>query len=128
MLSSSPAFGGFSTNDLYASENFYSEVLGLKVEITEMGILLVFTHGNQPIIIYPKENHEPATFTVLNFPVASIEQVVDELIAKGVVFEQYQDPIQTDNKGIHRSDLPNAPHIAWFRDPAGNILSVMEEK
>ena len=128
MLNSSPAFGSLSTNDLEASKVFYSKVLGLKVEVTEMGILLVFTYGNQPTVIYPKDDHEPATFTVLNFPVDTIQETVDKLIAKGVVFEQYEEPIQTDEKGIHWSDLPEAPHIAWFRDPVGNILSVMQEK
>ncbi|MBA4053124.1 MAG: glyoxalase, partial [Marivirga sp.] len=81
--------------------------------------------GNNPIVIYPKPNHVPATFTVLNFPVKDIEKMVDELIAKGIVFEQYTGEIATDEKGICRSS--KGPNIAWFKDPAGNILSIIEQ-
>jgi len=119
-------FSGFSTNDLEKSKKFYSEVLGLKVISNDMGLLELHTTGNEPIIIYPKPNHVPATFTVLNFKVDDIDKAVDDLLAKGVVFEIYGGPIQTDEKGISRNE--QGPYIAWFKDPAGNILSVLEER
>jgi predicted enzyme related to lactoylglutathione lyase len=119
------AFSGFSTNDLKKAKDFYQHTLGLTVKENEMGILELHTEGNQPIIIYQKPDHKPATFTVLNFPVTDIEKTVDELIKKGLTFEQYKGDIATDEKGICWSD--QGPNIAWFKDPAGNILSVLEE-
>ena len=89
-----------------------------------MGLELHIAGGNK-IFIYPKPNHIPATFTILNFPVDNIEKAVEELTKKGVIFEKYEDPIKTDEKGIFRGGGPN---IAWFKDPAGNILSVLEQK
>ncbi|MBN3518616.1 VOC family protein [Algoriphagus lutimaris] len=124
MFTNTKAFGGFSVDDLHEAKIFYREILGVEVEKLPMGILcLKFPDDNQ-IMIYPKTNHQPANFTVLNFPVKDVEKVVDELIAKGVVFEQYQDPIKTDEKGICRN---SGPLIAWFKDPAGNILSILED-
>ena len=124
MLRHSKAFSGFSVNDLEKARYFYSEVLGLNVRKNDMGLLEVSLDENSRLIIYPKPDHQPATFTVLNFPVEDIEQTVDELTRRGVVFEQYAEPIKTNEKGISRG--PRGPAIAWFRDPAGNILSVLE--
>ena len=92
-----------------------------------MGLLELSPEGGNRVIIYPKPNHVPATFTVLNFPVKNIDEAVDELIKKGITFEQYDGPIKTDEKGICRSG-GKGPNIAWFKDPAGNILSLIEEK
>ena len=125
MLKHSKAFSGFSADDISKAKQFYAQVLGLEVKDTPMGVIQVNIEGGNKIIIYPKPNHVPATFTVLNFPVANIDDAVDELIKKGIVFEQYEAPIKTDEKGICRSD-GKAPNIAWFKDPAGNILSVIE--
>jgi hypothetical protein len=101
-------------------------VLGLEVKDGIMGILELHIEGNNPVIVYPKPDHEPATFTILNFPVDDIDKAVDALIEKGVVFEQYGDAIKTDEKGISRDN--GGPDIAWFKDPAGNILSVLKAK
>ncbi len=112
----------FSVNDLPKAKEFYEQTLGLKTT-ERMGILeLSFNNGNK-VIAYPKPNHEPATFTVLNFPVDNVEQAVDDLTAKGVRFEQYTGQLQTDEKGISRG---MGGTIAWFKDPAGNIFSLME--
>ena len=121
MLETNKAFSSFSVNDLQKARQFYGETLGLKVKESPEGLEL--HPGQQSIFIYPKPNHEPATFTVLNFQVNDIDAVVDELKQKGVSFEQYEGEIKTDKKGIHRD---NGPTIAWFKDPAGNILSVLE--
>lgn len=118
------AFSGFSVNNLQKAKQFYSETLGLEVVENAMGILELLIEGSNKIIIYPKPDHVPATFTILNFPVDDIDEVVDELIAKGIVFEQYSGSIQTNEKGICRN--PEGPAIAWFKDPAGNILSVLQ--
>ena len=126
MFANTKAFSGFSVNDMQKAKDFYSEVLGLKTVDTPMGVLQLDIAGGNKIIIYPKPNHTPATFTVLNFPVDDIEKAVDTLIQKGVTFEQYEGQIKTDEKGICRSS--GGPNIAWFKDPAGNILSVLEEK
>ncbi|GEO09090.1 VOC family protein [Segetibacter aerophilus] len=126
MFKNTKAFSGFSVNDLNKARTFYGEVLGLEVIDSPMGLLELKINGGNKIIIYPKPNHIPATFTVLNFPVDDIEKAVDLLIEKGVTFEQYEGQIKTDAKGICRS--PVGPQIAWFKDPAGNILSVLQEK
>ncbi len=126
MFKNTKAFSGFSVNDLQKAKEFYSKVLELDVVDNPMGLIELMTTGNNNIIIYPKPNHEPATFTVLNFPVDDIDKAVDQLIEKGVSFEQYGGQINTDEKGICRS--PVGPFIAWFKDPAGNILSVLETK
>jgi predicted enzyme related to lactoylglutathione lyase len=125
MLKKNKAFSGFSTNDIKKAKTFYSQTLGLEVKENDMGILELHTEGNSPIVIYPKPNHVPATFTVLNFFVKDIEEMVDQLTSKGIVFEQYTGDIATDAKGISRNN--GGPNIAWFKDPAGNILSIIEE-
>ena len=125
MFKHSNAFSSFSVNDLQQAKKFYSETLGLEVKGGPMGLLELHTAGNSPIMIYPKPNHEPATFTVLNFPVDDVEKKADELIAAGIVFEQYEGEIKTNEKGISVS--PVGPKIAWFKDPAGNILSILEK-
>ena len=127
MLKQSKAFSGFSVNDIQKAKHFYSEILGLDVKDNPMGLIELNIEGNNRIIIYPKPNHVPATFTILNFPVKNIDEAVDELIKKRITFEQYEEPIKTDKKGIYRSG-GKGPNIAWFKDSAGNILSLIEEK
>jgi catechol 2,3-dioxygenase-like lactoylglutathione lyase family enzyme len=123
MFKDSPAFSGFSVNDIAAAREFYGQTLGLEIEEGAMGLTLKISGGGI-IFIYPKEDHTPASFTVLNFPVDDIEQAVDALNTIGVTFEQY--PGVTDEKGIARGlALKRGPDIAWFKDPAGNILSVL---
>lgn len=125
MFKDSYAFSGFSVNDLESAKTFYSGVLGLDTEeISEMAILQLKLAGGGVVMIYSKDNHEPASFTVLNFPVMNIDIAVDELISKGVVFEHYEG-FNQDEKGIARDDA--GPKIAWFKDPAGNILAVLED-
>ena len=125
MLKSSHAFSSFSVDDLGGAKKFYSQTLGLRVkEDKEMEILNINLPGGGALMIYPKDNHKSATFSVLNFPVADVEKIVDELISKGVKFEQYKE-FHTDKKGISREW---GQKIAWFKDPAGNIISVLEEK
>jgi len=130
MLKDSKAFSGFSVDDLAKAKQFYGEILGLEVSDDPMGLLNLHLGSGVSVMVYPKSNHIPATYTVLNFPVENIDETVDELIKKGVKFEHYDMPeIKTDEKGIARSDDPSkGPNIAWFTDPAGNILSVLEEK
>ena len=124
MFKHTKAFSGFSVNDIQKAKEFYGEKLGIEVTEEMMGHLKLHIEGGNKIIIYPKPNHEPATFTILNFPVDDVEKTVDELIAKGIVFEQYDfGQIKTDSKGIMRGV---GPTIAWFKDPAGNILSVLD--
>lgn len=127
MLKQSKAFSGFSVNDIQKAKQFYSQILGLDVKDNPMGFIELNIEGSNRIIIYPKPNHVPATFTILNFPVKNIDEAVDELIKKGITFEQYEAPIKTDKKGICRSG-GKGPNIAWFKDSAGNILSLIEEK
>jgi predicted enzyme related to lactoylglutathione lyase len=126
MFKDTKAFSGFSVNDLQKAKEFYHGILGLEISENEMGILTLHFSGATKIIIYPKPNHEPATFTILNFAVADVEKAVDELIAKGISFEQYDEPMKTDEKGILWGN-GRGPNIAWFKDPAGNILSVLTE-
>jgi catechol 2,3-dioxygenase-like lactoylglutathione lyase family enzyme len=123
MFKDANAFSGFSVDDLEKAKAFYGEVLGL--ELSEMnGLLELHLGGGARVLIYPKPNHTPATFTILNFPVASVEEAVDELTRRGVRFERYdEEDLKTDAKGIARGE---GPTIAWFKDPAGNILSVLE--
>jgi len=124
MFKDSKAFSGFSTNDTDEAKTFYADTLGLEVTDGIEGILQLHIAGSTPVIIYPKPNHEPATFTVLNFPVPDVEKAVLELKSKGVTFEKYDAPeMKTDDDDIFRG---GGPHIAWFKDPAGNILSVMQ--
>ena len=124
MLEASKAFSGFSANDIEKAKEFYGKTLGLKVSESH-GLLTLHLAGDNNVLIYPKPNHVPATFTVLNFPVKDVDQAVDELTKRGVRFEIYDLPdIKTDKKGIMRG---KGPTIAWFNDPAGNILSVLEQ-
>lgn len=128
MLKDSKAFSSFSVDDLKKAEEFYSQKLGLAVSETKEGLGLHLGGGSN-VFIYPKPNHSPATFTVLNFPVDDIEQAVNHLCGRGVTFESYEGELKTDEKGIFRgTDNGQGPNIAWFKDPAGNILSVFEEK
>ncbi len=124
MFKNTKAFSGFSVDDVPAAKKFYGETLGLNVT-EEHGILRLRIEGGAEIIVYPKgEAHVPATFTVLNFPVDDIDKAVDELTSRGVEFERYEGFGQ-DEKGIFREEGPN---IAWFKDPAGNVLSVLQDK
>jgi catechol 2,3-dioxygenase-like lactoylglutathione lyase family enzyme len=123
MLETNKAFASFSVNDLQKAKDFYQQTLGLKVDESKEGLEL--HPGNTSVFIYPKPNHQPATFTVLNFLVEDIDRAVDELEQNGVTFEQYEGSIKTDERGIHRN---GGPTIAWFKDPAGNILSVVEKE
>ncbi|MGA9870065.1 MAG: VOC family protein [Rhodococcus sp. (in: high G+C Gram-positive bacteria)] len=117
-----PPFSGFAVDNIDAARSFYADTLGLTVVDGEMGLIhLRLGEGNE-VLIYPRENHESAAYTILNFPVADIEAAVDALTAKGVVFQQYPD-MGTDERGIFRH---GGPLIAWFTDPAGNVLSVLE--
>ncbi|MGH8914403.1 MAG: VOC family protein [Acidimicrobiia bacterium] len=122
MLGKTKAFSGFSVGDIAEAKKFYGETLGLDVS-EEYGMLTLHIHDGGDIIIYPKENHSPATYTILNFPVDDVDQAVDQLSERGVAFERYEGFAQ-DEKGIARGD--EGPPIAWFTDPAGNILSVLE--
>jgi predicted enzyme related to lactoylglutathione lyase len=123
MLSGSKAFSSYSTNDIAAGKRFYGETLGLDVS-EEMGSLSVSFPGGQRVFIYPKDDHQPATFTVLNFEVDDIDSAVDRLSSAGIRFERYGDEFGQDERGIARDE--NGPPIAWFKDPAGNIISVLE--
>jgi len=126
MFQANYAFSGFSVDDLAKAENFYGGVLGLGVKKDPMGLNLQLP-GGATVFVYPKENHEAATFTILNFQVDDIDQAVDALSKKGVVFEHYSDGIVTDAKGILRGRARKmGPDIAWFKDPAGNFLSVLQ--
>ncbi len=122
MFGMTKAFSGFSVDDIPAAKKFYGETLGLKVS-EEHGMLTLHIAGDRDILVYPKADHTPATYTILNFPVDDIDKAVDELTQRGVHFERY-DNIGTDEKGIARG---GGPLIAWFTDPAGNVLSVIQE-
>lgn len=122
MLKNSRAFASFSTDDIAAAKTFYGQTLELDVT-DEDGMLMLNLAGGQTVLIYPKENHEPATYTILNFPVEDIDLAVDELTDRGIAFERYGEGLNQDERGIMRG---NGPAIAWFKDPAGNILSVIE--
>ena len=122
MLGSSQAYSGFSTNDIARTKEFYGRTLGLPVT-EQHGMLMLHLAGGGKVLVYAKPNHEPATFTILNFPVDDITRAVDDLTTKGVQFERYQGAGQ-DDRGITRQ---SGPPIAWFKDPAGNILSVLQE-
>lgn len=125
MLRDSKAFSGFSVNDIPKAKGFYGETLGLEVSESN-GLLTLRLAGGASVLMYPKPNHTPATFTILNFPVDNVDEAVDELTKRGVRFEIYNQPeLKTDERGIFRN---GGPTIAWFKDPAGNILSVLEEE
>jgi catechol 2,3-dioxygenase-like lactoylglutathione lyase family enzyme len=123
MFKTTPAFSGFSVNDIPKAKAFYRDTLGLEVSEAN-GLLTLHIAGGGEIIAYPKPNHTPATFTILNFKVDAIESVVAQLKDRGVRFEHYDYPgLKTDPDNIMRG---NGPLIAWFKDPAGNILSVIQ--
>jgi len=125
VLGDSKAFSGFAVGDIKKAKEFYGRTLELNVSESN-GLLTLHLAGGNNVLIYPKPNHTPATFTVLNFPVDDVEHAVDELTKRGVRFEIYDLPdLKTDNKGIMRG---SGPTIAWFKDPAGNILSVIEQE
>ncbi len=125
MLEKSKAFSGFSVNDTQKAKEFYGRTLGLEVSESN-GLLNLHLAGGTVVLIYPKPNHTPATFTILNFPVDNVDKAVDELTKRGVRFEIYNQPnLKTDERGIFRG---GGPVIAWFKDPAGNILSVLEQE
>jgi catechol 2,3-dioxygenase-like lactoylglutathione lyase family enzyme len=122
MFKDTKAFSGFAVNDVDAARKFYGDTLGIEVT-EENGLLSLHLGGGTTVLAYPKEDHEPAGFTILNFPVDDIDAAVDELTARGVTFERYEGMPQ-DDKGVMRG---NGPDIAWFTDPAGNVLSVLRE-
>jgi catechol 2,3-dioxygenase-like lactoylglutathione lyase family enzyme len=123
MFTNTKAFSGFAVPDLAKAKEFYGDTLGLKTS-EEYGLLTLHIAGDRDVLVYPKPDHAPATYTILNFPVDDIDNVVDELAARGVQFERY-DSMEQDERGIHRG---GGPYIAWFKDPAGNILSVLQER
>lgn len=123
MFESSHAFSSFAVRDVAAAKRFYESTLDVRTQGGPMGTLELHLPGGTTVLVYPKPDHQPATFTVLNFPVADIDAAVDELVRRGVRFEHYdREDIRTDAKGISRG---NGPAIAWFKDPSGNILSVL---
>jgi catechol 2,3-dioxygenase-like lactoylglutathione lyase family enzyme len=122
MLADSKAFSGFAVPDIDAAREFYGGALGLDVS-EENGLLTLNLAGDRGTLIYPKPDHEPANYTILNFPVEDIEREVDELSARGVSFERYEG-FDQDERGIFRG---GGPLIAWFKDPAGNVISVLEQ-
>jgi catechol 2,3-dioxygenase-like lactoylglutathione lyase family enzyme len=123
MFENTKAFSGFAVDDMQKAREFYGETLGLKTS-EEYGLLTLHLAGDRPTLVYEKPDLTPANYTILNFPVDDIDEAVDELAARGVRFEKY-DGFDQDEKGIHRNE---GPYIAWFRDPAGNVLSVLQEK
>jgi catechol 2,3-dioxygenase-like lactoylglutathione lyase family enzyme len=123
VLENSKAFSGFAVKDVDTARTFYGDTLGLRVT-EENGMLTLHLAGDRPVLVYPKPDHTPATYTILNFPVDDIESTVAELTSKGVTFERYEGtPTETDASGIFRK---GGPLIAWFTDPSGNVLSVLE--
>ena len=123
MFENTKAFSGFSVDDVARAQQFFGETLGLKVTEAN-GLLTLHIAGDRPTIVYPKPDHIPAAFTILNFPVDDIDAAVDALAQRGVEFERY-DGMEQDEKGVMRA---GGPYIAWFKDPAGNILSVLQER
>lgn len=123
MFANSKAFSGFAVDDLQKARKFYGETLGLRTS-EQYGLMTLHLAGDRNTLVYPKPDHIPATYTILNFPVDDIEAAVDKLAGRGVHFERYAGSAQ-DEKGINRGE---GPYIAWFRDPAGNVLSVLQEK
>ena len=123
MFENTKAFSGFAVDDLQAAREFYGETLGLKTS-EQYGLLTLHLAGDRDTLVYPKPDHTPANYTILNFPVDDIDKAVDELAARGVRFERY-DGFEQDEKGVARG---GGPFIAWFKDPAGNVLSVLQER
>jgi catechol 2,3-dioxygenase-like lactoylglutathione lyase family enzyme len=123
MFEKTKAFSGFAVDDIEAARRFYGETLGLKVTEAN-GLLTLHIAGDRPTIVYPRPGHEPAAYTILNFPVDDIDAAVDALTERGVTFERYEG-MEQDDRGIMRA---GGPYIAWFTDPAGNVLSVLQEQ
>ena len=123
MFANTKAFSGFAVDDIPKAQRFYGDTLGLRVS-EQYGMLTLHIAGDRDTLVYPKPDHTPATYTILNFPVDDIDAAVDELTERGVGFERY-DGAPQDERGIMRGE---GPYIAWFKDPAGNILSVLQEK
>ena len=126
MLADSSAFSGFAVDDIDKAKDFYGETLGLRTSVldAENGLLSLHLAGDRDTLVYRKPDHAPATYTILNFPVDDIDSAVDALTERGVRFERY-DGMEQDEKGIMRA---GGPYIAWFTDPAGNVLSVLQER
>jgi predicted enzyme related to lactoylglutathione lyase len=126
MFTSSKAFGGFSVDDISRAKQFYGDTLGLKISDDDMGFINLHLESGGTVMVYPKDNHVPATFTILNFAVDDVVSAVDDLNARGITTKIYDDDdLPTDEKGISRGD---GPEIAWFKDPAGNVLSVLKTR
>jgi catechol 2,3-dioxygenase-like lactoylglutathione lyase family enzyme len=123
MFETTKAFSGFAVDDVAAARKFYGETLGLKTS-EQYGMLTLHIAGDRDTLVYPKPEHKPADYTILNFPVDDIEQTVDALADRGVQFERYEG-MPVDERGIMRE---GGPFIAWFKDPAGNTLSVLQER
>jgi catechol 2,3-dioxygenase-like lactoylglutathione lyase family enzyme len=129
MFKNTTAKSGFSVSDVQQAKEFYHDLLGIDIDEGSMGIITLKLAGGGEVYVYPKPNHLAATYTVLNFIVDDIDKTVDELTTKGITFEYYDDPIKTDEKGILRGlEKGYGPDIAWFKDPSGNIISVLQEK
>ena len=126
MLKTNKAFSSFSVDNVSKAKEFYGNTLGLEISGGPEGPLMLHLAGGANALMYPKPTHQPATFTVLNFPVENVDKAVDELTQRGVRFEVYDDPnLKTDQRGVFRG---RGPVIAWFKDPAGNILSILEQQ
>ncbi len=123
MFGNTEAFSGFAVDDVEKAQDFYGETLGIRTS-TENGILTLHLAGQRDTIVYPKPDHTPAGYTILNFRVDRIERAVDELVARGVELERY-DGFEQDERAIFRG---GGPYIAWFKDPAGNVLAVLQER
>jgi catechol 2,3-dioxygenase-like lactoylglutathione lyase family enzyme len=123
MFANTKAFSGFAVDDVEQARAFYGDTLGLKTS-EQYGLMTLHIAGDRDVLVYPKPDHEPASYTILNFPVDDIDRAVDELAGRGVQFERY-DGMDQDERGIMRS---GGPYIAWFKDPAGNVLSVLQER
>ncbi|GGD99907.1 VOC family protein [Planktosalinus lacus] len=124
MFKKETIFSSYAVDNVEQAKEFYTTVLGLEVQEDPMGFMELHIPGSNNVLLYPRDNHRPAPFTVLNLPVKDIDEAVNSLIEKGVRFEQYEGNIATDPKGICRAN-GQGPDIAWFKDPAGNILSVL---
>ncbi len=123
MFANTKAFSGFAVDDLEKAREFYGDTLGIRTS-EQYGLLTLHLAGDRDTLVYPKPDHTPATYTILNFPVDDIDAAVDALVERGVRFERYEGADQ-DERGIFRGE---GPYIAWFKDPAGNVLSVLQEK
>jgi predicted enzyme related to lactoylglutathione lyase len=123
MFTETKAFSGFAVRDIAAAKAFYGDTLGIKIS-EDHGLLTLHLAGDRPTLVYPKPDHVPASYTILNFPVDDIDAAVDELVARGVEILRYEG-MEQDDRGIMRA---GGPYIAWFTDPAGNVLSVLQER